>query len=94
MVYEPFSEKIICGLQTACRLMMLYISIIFHEHFLNAYKLLLRKQNYYCQTSKGNNSKVMYRQKLHCLWSVHHPTMLYISVKFHKNILEGFLLIQ
>ena len=28
---------------SACRLMMLYISKIFHEHTLNAYKLLLRK---------------------------------------------------
>ena len=76
--------------------MMLYISIIFHEHILNAYQLLQRKQNYYCQSSKGNNSKEIYRQKLQVfLWSDHHPMMFYISVKFHiKSILEGVLLSQ
>ena len=83
-VYEPFSgEYYLWSADFACRLMMLNIFIIFHENILNAYQLLQRKQNYYCQTSKGNNSKEIYRQKLHCLWSVHHPMMLYISVKFH-----------
>ena len=33
------------------------------------------------------------RQELH-LWAAHHLIKLYISVKFHENILKGFLLIQ
>ena len=84
-VWTLFWENYLWSVDSVCHLMMLYISIIFHEHILNAYKLLLRKQNYYCQTSKANNSKKIYRQKLHCLWSVHHPMMLYISVKFHEK---------
>ena len=80
-------------LWSACPLIMLYISISFHEHILNVFQLIQGKQNYYCQTSKKNSSK-KYTDKSYTAWCAHHLMMLYISVKFHENILKGFLLIQ
>ena len=80
-------------LWSACPLIMLYISISFHEHILNVFQLIQGKQNYYCQTSKENSSK-KYIEKSYTAWCAHHLMMLYISVKFHENILKGFLLIQ
>ena len=80
-------------LWSACHPMMLYISTYFHKHIWNGFELIQGNQNYYCQTSKGNDSKI-YRQELHYFWSAHHLMMLYISVKFHENVLKGFLLIQ
>ena len=51
-------------------------------------------RNDQCQFSKGNNSKKMYRQELRFLWSARCLMMLYISIKFHENILEGFEIIE
>ena len=36
----------------------------------------------------------MYRQVLLFLCSAHHLIMLYISMKFHENILNGFQVIE
>ena len=36
----------------------------------------------------------VYRQELRFLWSVRHLMMLYISMKFHENILNGFQVIE
>ena len=44
-------------LRTAVREWECCIYINFHEHILNSFQLIQRKQKYYCQTSKGNNSK-------------------------------------
>ena len=43
----------------ACCLMMLYISMKFHEHNLKGFQVMERTQNYHCWISKGNNSKKM-----------------------------------
>ena len=37
---------------------------------------------------------ILYRQELLFLCSAHHLTMLYISMKFHENILKGFQVIE
>ena len=63
----------------------------FHEIILNGFQLKEREHNYCCPTSKGNNSK-KYTDKLHLFISSHHLMMLYISVKFHENILKAFFL--
>ena len=42
---------------SACRLMMLYVSMKFHENILNGFQVIEQTQNYHCQISKGNNSK-------------------------------------
>ena len=47
-------------------------------------------QNYNCQITKGDITSKMYRQELWFLCSAHWLMMLYISMKFHENILNGF----
>ena len=42
---------------SACRLMMLYISMKFQENILNGFQVIEQTQNYQCRISKGNNSK-------------------------------------
>ena len=42
-------------LSFACRLMMLYISMKFHDNILNRFQVIERTQNYHCLLSKGNN---------------------------------------
>ena len=73
--------------------MMLHISMKFHENILNGFQAIERAQNYHCPISKGNNSK-LYRQKLWILCSACHLMMLYICIKFHENILNGFQVME
>ena len=42
---------------SASCLMMLYISMKFHENILNGLQVIEQFQNYHCQISKGNNYK-------------------------------------
>ena len=42
---------------SAHRLMMLYISMKFHENILNGFQVIEQTQNYHCRILKGNNSK-------------------------------------
>ena len=70
-------------------LMMLNISTKFHENILNGIQVIERTQNCHCQISKGNNSK-MYRQEKQFWWSARHLIILYKSMQFHENILNGF----
>ena len=44
-------------LWSAHHLMMLYISMKFHNTILNNFQVIGQTQNYLCQISKGNNSK-------------------------------------
>ena len=74
---------------SARRLMMFYISMKFHENILNGFQIIEKTQNYHCRISKGNKSK-MYRQELWFLCSLPRLVMLYISMKFHENVLNGF----
>ena len=71
--------------------MMLYVSMKFHENMLKGFQVIERTLNDNCQISKGNNY-TMYRQELQFLFSAHCLMMLYISMKFHENILKGFKL--
>ena len=42
---------------SVCHLMVLYISMKFHENILNSFQAIERTQNYHCPISKGNNSR-------------------------------------
>ena len=44
-------------LVSARRLMMLYISLKFHDNILNVYQVIEQTQYYHSLVSKGNNSK-------------------------------------
>ena len=65
-------------LWSAHHLMMLYISMKFHDTFLKDFQVTEWTRNYYCQISKGNNSKnvstrvtvfVIYTLSVIFLWS-------------------------
>ena len=60
-------------LYSARRLMMLYISMKFHENILNGFQVIEGTQNYHCRISKGNNSKnatafVLFTSSAHALY--------------------------
>ena len=40
---------------SACRLMMLYISMKLHDNILNVFQVIDQTQNYHSLISKGNN---------------------------------------
>ena len=42
---------------SASHLMMLYISVTFHDNILNGFQVIKWTRNYYSLISKGNNSK-------------------------------------
>ena len=44
-------------LSSACPLMMLYISMKFHENVLNSFQVIEETKSDHCQITKGNNSK-------------------------------------
>ena len=73
--------------------MLVNISMKFHEVILNGFKIIERTRfchrNCYLQSSKGHNSKI-YIQGLWFLLSAHRPMLVNISMKFHKDILNGF----
>ena len=48
---------------SAGHLMMLYISMKFHENILNSFQVIKWAQNYKCQISKGDTPN-MYKQEL------------------------------
>ena len=52
-----------------------------------------RTRIYHCRISKGNNSK-QYGQELRFLCSARRRMMLYIPMKSHENILNGFQVIE
>ena len=74
--------------------MMLYISMKFHEHIFNSFRVIERTRNYQCQISKGNNSKLCTQELCFFLCSARRLMMLYISIKFHENILNDFQVIE
>ena len=73
--------------------MLVNISMKFHEDFLNVLEVIERTQfchrNCCLQSSKGHNSKI-YSQELWFLRSVRRLMLVYISMKFHEDILNGF----
>ena len=73
-------------------LMMLYISMNFHENILNGFWVKERTWSYR-RISKGNDSK-LYRQELRFLCSARRLMMLNISIKVHENILNGFQVVE
>ena len=75
---------------------MLYVSMKFYENILKGFQVIERTQNDHCQISKWNIYKLskLYRQGLQFLCSARCLTMLYISMKFHDNILNSFQIIK
>ena len=72
--------------------MMLYISIKFHENILKSFQIIERTRNDHCRISKGNNYKTVDELWFFC--SACRLMMLYVSMKFHENILKGFQVIE
>ena len=91
---EPFSGKIICILQTQHVVWWCFIFLkIFMSISWMTFNLYSGDKTTIVKLQRRITPKIN-RQELHCLWSVHDLMMFYISVKFYKNILKGFLLTQ
>ena len=71
-------------LSSARHLMMLYISMKFHENILKGFQSIERTQNYNCRISKGRITPKMYNQELQFLCSAPRLMLLYISTKFYE----------
>ena len=69
--------------------MMLYISMKCHENILKGFQVIEWTQNDHCQFQRGITTK-LYRQEFRFLCSARRLMMLYISMKFHDNILIVF----
>ena len=79
---------------SASHLLMLYISMKFHENILKRFfKLQSRYKITNVKFQRGITPK-MYRQEIWSLFSAPPLMMLYFSTKFHENILNGFQVIE
>ena len=77
-----------------CHLMMLYISMKFHEKISwRVFKLYSGREMTTVKFQRGITTK-LYRQELWFLRSACHLLMLYTSMKFYENILKGFQVIE
>ena len=63
-----------------------------YENILDGIKVIERTR-FHSKISKGHNSVKMYME-LRFLFSVHCLMMVYISTKFHENILDGIKVIR
>ena len=61
IIPKMYGEKL-QFLWSAPRLMMLYISMKFHDTIWNDFQVIERTRNEHCQISKGNNSKNVWRK--------------------------------
>ena len=77
----------------ACRLLMLYISMKFHENILKGFQVIERTHNDNCKISMGNNYKTV-KTRVKVLVFYMSLMMFYISMKFHDKILRGFQVIE
>ena len=62
---------------SARHLMMLYISMKFHDNILNGFQVIERTQNYHSLISKGNNSKNVYTKVLVLVFCMSFDDVLY-----------------
>ena len=74
---------------SASHLMMIYISMKFHENILKSFQYIEQTWTDHYQIIAK-----LYRQELWFLCSALPLMMLYISMKFHDNILNGFQIIE
>ena len=69
----------------------------FYEVILNDFKVIEQTwcwpRNWYLQSSKGNNLK-LYIQELWFLHFAGYPMLVYISMKFHEDILNSLKVIE
>ena len=79
---------------SARHLMVLYISMKFHENILNCFQVIEGTKKFQLSNIKGRITPKMYRQELRFLCSARYLMMLYISMKFHKKILNSFQLVE
>ena len=74
-------------------IMVIYICIKFQENISNNFQIYYR--NHYFPSSKGHNSKNRFtRITVPFLYSAPSLMMLFICVKFHQNIRNGFQLTE
>ena len=76
-------------LWSVCSLMMLYISVKFHENLFKGFQDT--EQTRFCDRPMDRQ---MDRQELWFLSSAYCLMMLYISLKFHENVSNGFQVIE
>ena len=70
---------------SAHHVMILYISIKFHENILNGFQVIEGTQNYHCQISKGNNSKkVLTRVTVLELCKFSHDALYFYEVSLKR----------
>ena len=63
---KPYRQELqfLCS---ACRPMMLYISVKFHDNILDGFEVTERTQNYHSLISKWNNSKTVQKSYVSCV---------------------------
>ena len=77
-------------LWSARHLIILYMSIKFHENILNGFQVIQGTQNYHCRISKGNNSKnVLTRVTVLVLCTLSDDALYFYEVSL--KCLERFL---
>ena len=74
-------------LWSACGLMMLYISVKFHENILNGFQVIEQTQLHDRWTDRQMDRHS--RQKQNVSASISGDIILYMSMKFHENILTS-----
>ena len=88
-MYRQELQFLVC----AHLLMMLYISMKFHENILRGFQVTERHKMTIIKFQRGITTK-LHRQELQFLYSACRLLMLYIAIKFHENILKGFQVIE
>ena len=81
-------------LRSACRLMLVYICMKFHEGTLNGFLVTERTRKiYYFQFQRAITPKIC-NPELRFLRSARRLMLFDICVKFHENISNGFLVTE
>ena len=96
-IFLPIHNQELLSLTSACRPVLVNISIKFHKDILNGFKVIARTRfchrNCYLQSSSVHNSKI-YIKGSWFLCSARRPVLVSISLTFHENVLKGFNVIE
>ena len=79
-------RQVLGFLWSACCLMMLYISMKFHENILNGFQVFERTRNDHWQISKGNNSKNVFTRVMVLVVCTSSDNALYFYEIFTKYL--------
>ena len=95
-VFLSVHNQELLSLRSACRAVLVNISIKFHKDILNGFKVIERTRfchrNCYLQSSRGHNSKQIAKSYGYC--ALHRPMLINISLKFYEDVLKGFNVIE